>query len=296
MHFLKPIVMGAICAWVASAFCFVTSSQASKVSDPRLGFCGKALSHDYREPLHGMPSVRHAPKSGKLPFGPRGLSFYALGSGLRVGQGKIGFAFSDTAIDQPRRLNWLIKSELTRVDSMGRSKGLLASKTSYIGTQKFDQIKTQAFVVTGKPSFYRVDIVIGRRSGAILGRYSEYFRVVRPRFQAQLAISDESAAPGVTVYARVENLGTEPIVPSSRTMVERYDGAIWIEESALSVPGLRSHIRALLPAGRAASCVAYPIPENQPLGLYRVTNSVSRTLSPDTGSQTALSAEFQIGP
>jgi hypothetical protein len=257
-------------------------------------FCTKDLAHDYLEPLRRMPVVRHVPASGTLSFAPRGLSLYVLGGGLRVGKGMIGFAFSDEAIDSPRRLNWVVKSRLTRVNAFGQSRGLLASKTNYLGTQKFDHPAIQGFLVAGHPAYYRVDIAIGRRSGAILGRYGEYFRVVRPRFQAQLAISDDLVAPDQVLYARIENIGTEPILPSSRMQVERYDGTAWVDASSVSVPGPRPHVRAVLGGGEAAGCGEYLVPEGQPNGRYRIRSDVSRTLSPESKLQVALFAEFRI--
>jgi hypothetical protein len=283
----------AVCLAITLVIACSSVSPAASAPGLASGFCRGTLVRDYLKPLRRMRPVRQVPASGRLPFGPKGLSLYALNR-LRVGKGAIGFAFSDEAINQPRRLNWRIETKLMRVDSTGHVVALLATKTRHVGTQEVSTINGQRFVVSGKPSYYRVDITLLRLSGAFLGRYSEYFRVVRPTLHVHVMLSDKSVSPGQVIYARVENVGTKPVLPASRALIEQYEGGVWTQVATALIPGLRSRVRAVLYGGEIGRCVQYRVPVSQPPGRYRFTDKVAR-LKPVGGPQLTLAEEFQVG-
>ncbi len=257
------------------------------------GFCCGHLAHDYLKRLQGMVPVRHLPPSGRLPFAPKRLSLQILGEGLRVGAGKIGFVFTDSAVNQKRRLGWRIDSRLIRVDGRGHELLSLAERSQKLGNVKIEEQQGLAFAVKGIPAYYRVDIVFRNNAGQLLGNYSEYFRVVRPRFAVQLAIDGQSFHAGQAIYARLENFGTEPVLPSKLYKFERYEGADWTVDSSISPGvGVKPAIRSVLLGGISGKCLKLDVPADQPPGIYRLSNSVSRSRQP--GVQVLVSGGFQI--
>jgi hypothetical protein len=209
-----------------------------------------------------------------------------------VGKGVIGFGFTDAAGGKPHPLNWLITADLTALDPEGRAVPS-ATKVKFVGEVHAGQIVGQRFYVPATPSNYRVDITIGRRDGVILGKYSEYFRVVAPIYRARIALSDLSPTPGTSILARVENVGTDSILPSSRIVLERLVGGEWVREGVMRTPGLKPQIRAVLPGGMSSRCAQLKLPIDQVPGLYRLTSKVSR-LSKSEGGMRELTKTFQI--
>jgi len=271
----------------------VHSTWAANASHQHAGFCKARQTRNYLKPLERMVPVRHVPRSGRLPFGPKGVSLYAIGNGLLAGKGSVGFAFSDRAVNQRRRLNWFVRSKLSRVNYRGHVEAVLATRTRYVGRRKVDRVSGQRFMVSGRPSFYRVDIAIARRNGVRLGRYSEYFRVMSPKSNVRLSVSSRSVISGQEVYARVENIGTESVLPSGRVYIERYNGTAWEGIGSTTIPGQRTRVRAVLFGGEVGPCVKYKVPEGQPEGLYRLTDYVDR-LKSGSGSRRTLVARFQV--
>jgi hypothetical protein len=254
-------------------------------------FCRQQMVHNYLEPLRQMPHLHEVPSSGHLPFAPEPVSVAVIDGGLRVGKGPIGFGFADEAPGR-RRLDWTVESSLMRVSGAGDVKATIQSKIVHLGTEIVDNIGGTRFFVSGRPAFYRVDLVIRTGQGRVLGRYGAYFRVVAVRSQSRVTLSAEVLAPGQTLFARVENLGTESILPQSVFRVEHAEGTDWAEVATVLIPGLKPHIRAMLPAGQASRCVQYQLPSNLALGTYRVSNQVSLSRR---GSQEFLSAPFRVG-
>jgi hypothetical protein len=242
-----------------------------------------------------MRVLREVPESGHLPFAPKGILLRVLDDGLRVGPGAIGFALTGNAIDQDRLLNWRITARLVRVDRRGRPSGLLKTRAWGLGTiDLHDDARMLRMFVNGQPRFYRMNLSFKNSTRKTLGRYSAYFRIVRPNVDVELAVSDQSVGQGQSLYARVENLGTESVVPDSRIYLEQFDGNEWHSVTSYLTPGLRSRLRAVLPAGQAARCVEIQIPSEQEGGLYRITSKVALWRSPSR--QATLSKIFRVKP
>lgn len=256
--------------------------------------CGDATVRDYLAPLRRMRDLREIPDSGQLPFAPRGVLLRVSDDGLRVGPGAIGFALVDNAVDQDRRLNWRITAKLVRVDRAGRPGRLLKARAWHLGTVDLrDDVEAMRLAVDGRPSFYRIDITFGTTGGKRLGSYAEYFRVVRRSVDVDLALSSKSIQQGQSLRARVENRGTESVVPASLTYLEQFEDHEWRSVSSHLTPGLRPWIRAVLPAGRAARCVEIRIPTEQRAGPYRIINKVALRRGP---SQVIISKVFHVVP
>jgi hypothetical protein len=258
-------------------------------------FCSNAALQDYLAPLRRMKDLREIPDSGRLPFAPKNVSIKLLEDGLRVGPGAIGFALLDRAVGRERQLNWEITAELLRVDRNGRSLGVVKVRKWALGkVDLHTAVGLLRLYVGGHPGYYRIDLSIRRRAGGSLGRYAEYVRVVRPTLDVRLALSHQSVARGQSIHARVENLGTEAVAPSSRLYLERFDGQLWQTVASYLTPGLRSRVRAVLTAGRAGRCVEIRIPPEQEEGPYRVRSEVARFGRPS--GQKSIFETFQVSP
>jgi hypothetical protein len=262
--------------------------QATPVSTH---FCAATLVRDYLKPLHKFPPVRHVPNSGRLPFGPKGLLLRVIGNGLRVGPGPIGFVFTDEAVGRSRRLNWTITTELLRLSSPDQPI-LIETKKRHVSVSTASKINGQRFSVSGSPDFYMVRIEFEDHAGRRLGIYSEYFRVVRPTFIARLGLNRARIEAGQTLFIRIENLGTEAILPASGFGVERYDGERWLDVGRIQNPKLRPRLREVVPAGQVGQCVQYLVPDEPSAARYRITNDIVRA----NGERRMLRAEFEVEP
>lgn len=141
------------------------------------------------------------------------------------------------------------------------------------------------------PGLYRYDLVFRNRSGRLLGRLHDYYRVVRRNPEIHLALNGSSFSAGETVRAKVEDPGTEWASYGADFGIERFDGAAWVpidweavfgHRAAFILIGYRSR------PGTAGECVSgFTVPETMEPGLYRTTKPVDRS---------ELSAEFTIVP
>jgi hypothetical protein len=218
---------------------------------------------------------------------------YAIGNGLRVGEGAVGFAFSDQASHRPRRLPWIVEAELARVDKKGKATALIAKKTEYIGTEKLDDLRGQRFLVSGHPAFYKVSLVIRKRDGTKLARYGEYYRVVAPVLAVREAVIPTEVVPGETVYFRVENLGTEGVFVDGSALIEQLVEGRWTEVSSVIAEGLHAGIKSRLSGGEIAPCFRYSVPPDQQPGEFRLRALVTPL---STRRERGVAAEYQVGP
>lgn len=219
-----------------------------------------------------------------------------MGSGPTADGRAIGFRLADIVINQRRRLNWIVKTTLVKVNATGERVKMLDRKVDHIATRNFEDgpYGRQQFHVSMKLANYRVDITFEKRSGENLGSYSEYFRVMKPRYQAVMTLSDEDAVPGQTIQARIENLGTEPVKAEKKLAVETYDGQRWSKLAIVYEKGKRAEGRVNVFGGETGPCFTYKVPVELSSGRYRVTEGIRRSLR--QGQQTQASASFQVGP
>jgi hypothetical protein len=128
-----------------------------------------------------------------------------------------------------------------------------------------------------------------KSDGALLGRFSEYLRVVRPRVRAELRLNKESFAAGDIVFARVENPGSVGIAYGPELRLEEPDGmGDWrgVPGTPTAWPGFAT----LIPGGSAGECEHIRLPSILAAGHYRISklvNARSRKLP--------LYAPFSVG-
>ena len=244
----------------------------------RKGYCEPSIVRNYERPLRRLPAVRRPPNTKRLPFGPRRLEFYQAfalsGERLIVGKGSFGYGFLDTGFGAQRRLRvgWIVRASLFSVSKEGvteRRLGRVRKRFGVVGSINQPHI---ALSVPASPGFYQFDISFQKRRGKRLGKFSEYIRVMDGFVNVRVGTKRKSYRPGETVYARVENLGTEEIRFGAPYAVEHLTEVGWVRVG----PKTRGWPRWLagLYAGGAGKCMDFRIPETFAPGLYRIVKSV----------------------
>jgi hypothetical protein len=263
-------------------------------------FCAPRLARDFLRPLSRLAPIDQVPRSGRLPFAPKGVTLEPRGGQLIVGGGMIGFGFSDAATGKVRPLNWNVRVQLYAVDAQGDVIRKVGTKRRNLGALNGNRIKAILFKVPGRPAFYRIDISFRRRGNdRLLGSFSNYVRVVRPWFDARLLIPRAVAKRGELFSARLANFGTEGLSSIShdwRFTVERLIDQEWVV--APSNPPPEKHILLIrkLGPGEMDKCIHFRIPANEEPGLYRFSMVVERSLKGGKDRSVQVTTEFTIPP
>jgi len=287
---------------VGAALALATSSHAPPVADAidmqtyGKPFCKGQKVRDYERPLNRMPPVRHPPLERDLPFGPRNMSIYESAfSRVIVGRGGFGYAFFDETygVRKEVRLFWDVTATLSRISRRGRVlRQIDSTRQSFGVVRQIDDLSFWLDTPSG-PALYRYDIEFwDSRSGELLGAYSEYLRVVRPRFRVGIAVHRSLLRPGGLALARVENRGTLWASFGLPYSVQRYEGGAWTgvplfvrrpgePQAAWPLVGISMH------GGQTGWCMAYRIPADAEPGRYRFVKSIGRDLSGDGRFYTA---------
>jgi hypothetical protein len=258
--------------------------------------CKREIAKDYLASLSQSWPVRKVPQSGKLPFGPQGIRLFRTGNGPTVDGGAIGFYVTDIAINQRRRLNWVIRTTLVKVNATGQPVRVIDRKVDHVATRNIDEGPRgrQRFHVPANPANYRVDITLEKRSGEMLGSFGEYFRVMKARYKAVMTLSDSDVVPGQTIRARIENLGTEPIAAKVDVAVDWYDGTQWIGREKVYRGGKVFDGSTYVSGGETGPCFNYKVPDDLGYGKFRVTEEIRRYLK--GGQRRRSSAVFRVSP
>lgn len=144
-----------------------------------------------------------------------------------------------------------------------------------------------AFDVGARPALYRFDISIRRSTtGAFLGKYSEYFRVVPKRVKVDLALNSPVYAPTGKVAFRLRNTGTADIFYGYEFAIEYHSGGGWVVDSV--TPSGWPLIGLILRGGEVGECQSVTLGGR--LGAYRVTKKYS---SSPTGIEREVRAYFR---
>jgi hypothetical protein len=273
----RPHLISALALFV---FLAVAATPALAVDMHTYGraFCKGELVRDYEAPLDHLPSVRHVRSDEDLPFGPRNMSIYQSAlSRVIVGEGGFGYRFFDDTYGRREEvhLDWDVTTTLSRIDRRGQVLRQIASEAQHFGVvTEIDEMDFWLDTPSGpRPALYRYDIEFAdHSSGEVLGRYSEYLRVVRPSFHAGIAVDRNRVHPGERVFARVENRGTSWISFGLEYEVQKLEGGRWVEQD-LGVDGWLLPL-ILMRGGGSGWCMPYKVPLDATPGRYRFVKSL----------------------
>ena len=250
------------------------------------GFCAGTWVHDYEAPFARMKRLHAPPASGKLPFGPRALTFRSPEERVLVPGVSTHIAYGFEALSGevlPRRIDWKVSAELTRVNAKGKPLSAARRQTIELATGSAKVVDGVGFEygVASAPSFYLAAITFTKPDGKVLARYGQYFRVVAAKSRTTLAADHQSIARGKTLSFRVENSGTSPVSFGEEFEVEQEVNGQWIPAGLPRGPWQR-HILGLGP-GEAGPCQRVSIsPKIFELGTYRVQKQLRGTSQPIT--------------
>lgn len=168
-------VSAALLLMVAYAVVGATSARAGESSE---SFCQGGVLRAYEAPLEELPAVRESPDTSKLTWASKRLSLYREGVLVVAGEPILYQLTLGGARYGDLRLGWRIESRLVRVDRHGRTVGLARRKTDRFGQAVSGESRHFGFRASPPPGLYRFDISF-KKGGTTLGRYSDYYRVVR---------------------------------------------------------------------------------------------------------------------
>jgi hypothetical protein len=252
-------------------------------------FCATPSKNPFLAPLAHLPRLHEPPKNGVVPFAK--LVSIVPVSGALVENGQdVGFAFPVQRAGQKSWSKpWLkVNVRLTVLNGNGRIVRVLRHSTRSIQWLGANRV---SYRTLDQSRLYRVDVEFEKLDGRILARYAQYFRSAAPKFEARIALSQASIAPGEAIVARLENLGVTNFGAGFGYRAERFNGTSW--EADQSLQGNKSVPRVLVILGPAATfdCATIPIPANQAPGVYRVGKTLSETSS---GRRVEVAGEFTI--
>jgi hypothetical protein len=201
----------------------------------------------------------------------------------------------------PKRLSWIVESRLVRVNGRGRAVEIAKRRMERVGLLRVSANGRPApprivgFRRVDEPGVYRYDIVFRDRGGRLLGRFSDYYRVVRGNPETRLVLNGSSFRIGDPVLEKIENPGTESLsYGAGPGRFERLEGSSWVPlefEDLFGHPNVVPAIAMILAAGRAGGCefLGFEVPAGMTPGRYRVIKS-------EPEAEPLLSAEFAIEP
>jgi hypothetical protein len=191
--------------------------------------------------------------------------------------------------------HWRVSASLSRFHPPGLHV-FMRSKERQVRSIGRDHSVRLLFEVPVKPAYYMVSTTFtspnGRRG---FGFFKFYFRAIRPTRAARLALDADSYARGQTVFGRIENRGTEPVLYGAGYRIERYDGMSW----SLAPESPDVFILPLYNASPGESgeeCSPFPIPSSMAPGHYRMTKEVGFGRPAREGETTTVAAEFEVLP
>jgi hypothetical protein len=237
--------------------------------------CKDRVVIDYEQPISEMQPIPKVPKSGRLPFGPPGLLLEVDGGPVLIGPSTIGFTLfrkSRLSKSSPKQeLTAKIKLSMVRRD--GKPIRVLRARRQQLAPilKGSEKRLSFGFRISRRSAFYRVDGYFLDDSGARVGHYAAYFRVVPSRSRVRLA-SSSSPLRGGEVLWRIENLGTIHVSFGKEFEIERNEGGHWIHDG-LTPQGFPG-VGFVMGAGAASQCESLLLSADMPSGRYRIRKPV----------------------
>jgi hypothetical protein len=256
--------------------------------------CKSRVAINYLKSTEVFPSIRTPPRSGRLPFAPRGLELFQA-SATRVLSGAQSFGYVLSADRKPGQdflLNWHVEVAIAQLGEDGSQVDIAPALSRTIRRVRVPRdLEALRFIVAmpAEPGFYKYRLRFRRLDGTGLGTYEQYVRVVPELRSASLRLNGRRFFPGDEIVARVFNRGTVPIAFGEGVSVKVQEAGIWAD-SAFDTPPVH-RISFVLLAGVLGRCETFRVPIDVPAGMYRFEKSVS---SRGGDQEEILSAAFEV--
>lgn len=243
------------CLWLAAAAVLLTGCGKNGRADDggRLlaeeSFCQQAPLPSYLAATKQMQPVRLPPRSQRLSFGPPTVTFGTFGSQvLPIGRypvpaGPFGYVLALTKdAEEQVKLGWRIETGLGRIDLDGNVIRELQKMRYEVPELRPSQRIPFGIETPLSAGFYRFSITI---DSGIAARqpitFSEFVRVVRPRFAARLRLERRRFRAGDAVLVQLVNHGTTVIGHGLGVGTERFSKGRWVPLGGQSMSGGRRH-------------------------------------------------------
>ena len=235
--------------------------------------CPAPGTPDYLAPLRTLPSIKRVPSSGIIPFAPHSLRLEPT-SDLVVGKGPVGFRISAVGDGQRVTLDWWAELSVAQVNQKGLAVNSLPVKRFWLGDAEMLSRKPRELTtaVPARSGFYRSTLVVRSVSGELLGRYSEYARVVPPRVKVTLSLTRATAVAGETLHLRVQNQGTVGVTIGQTLSLERRAVNGW--EHVPVGSGFGAPYAFDISGGTVGPCERLLLPSALGPGGYRISKVV----------------------
>lgn len=236
--------------------------------------------------------MRRVPSSGRLPFARRSVRMNVVGGGAIPGAHAVGFGIelwrSSTA--PPLRVNWRVDTELALVNRSGSVTKTLASRHLRVAGLSAGGPGLPLSFRVERPAFYRVEATFSDDHGRRLGRYAEYFRVLKRRVDVRLELPRRDLHPGDVLETRLENAGTTFLSFGEEFSIDRYLDGEWQRDP--SFPQGFIQVGFVMFGGQAYVCRNVKLPPDTASGGYRF----SKRVEVSGGARRELVADFHVSP
>lgn len=280
--------MARLLGLIVLALTALAAPASALAAEPPPNFCERKIV------ASGIPwySGQEPKSDGRLGFGPSSIRMSVLPRLVASG-GKVGFDLALLPGAETAHPRWRVRTILGRVHSPNLHISL-ASKERRVQTVSASHRTTFFFEVPSKPASYFVTAQFKSLAGRPLGFFRLYFRVSPPTFQARLSLYAAYYAQGQTVFGRIDNHGTAPVLYGAPYRIERFDGVSWSlapeSPDAFILPQYTA-----LPGESGAVCSSFEIPSSMPFGRYRMVKEVGFAGRPKR-EVAIVAAEFNIVP
>ena len=246
-------------------------------------------------PLKRMPKLHQPAENGRIGFGPASLRLRSSPS-LLTGSGEVGVTLAPLQ-RKGIRLRWTLGALLVKVDGKGRPVARVGRLLESVGRLRAVSGEDFHLEVPDEPGFYRFTVALLGASGKKLGQFGFYYRVVPSLgVTARLRLDNSAYRTETTVFARVENFGTDYVSYGVSYRIEHLEGGVWTMAPE-SPRGPVILIALASPPGRSGRCSAFGIPGTMPPGRYRMVKEVGFVSWPEEGRASQdLGAEFEVLP
>jgi hypothetical protein len=220
------------------------------------------------------------------------------GMSLQLGAGERGFSLSYSTNAWSPALNWLASATLFRIDREGHLlelRGAIERHIAQMGPAP-DGNQVFPFFVPPEPALYQMELTFHDPQGNILGRYGEYFRVLKPSVHLRLRQTRTVLRPGDSFKTRIENPGVAFVAAKRLVPLERKEGASWVAVPEFP-PAKGPAIGIYLKPGETSCWATRRIPVDAPPGVYRLVVGSEVTLNATRPARNRdLVAKFRVKP
>ncbi len=275
---------------LASLIALSGSSSPARAESGGEFSCPWEQIKDYGSPLRKLPRVHEIGRIRSPFLGIRGLKLRGVKSRVVTGSSYVSATLLARS-SRPAAATWpsAARARLQQISSIGRPVGPVRSRRFSLSRLEEGKVAflSLGFRVSGRPAFYRFDIVFLGEQRKVRAHFAEYLRVVRPLATARLGLRPATVSPGDLLTFRVEDTGTFSVDFGLSFSVDKQEAGQWVD--AGFAPRGFINIGYSMPGGFAGRCQMLRIPPDIEPGTFRVRKSVEVS-----GTKRVITHQFTV--